>query len=317
MTPLRALQKEDLVTVERATLNTFTETEALIEQYYVAFEVIQRDSPDALRGYIAGPESAVWIARLRDTAIGCILFRRLPELESAGEMKRLFVLPELRGRGVAGMLLEKLESFATSQNVATIYLDTSEQFVDALPFYRKRGYQECARYNDNPQATLFLRKSLVETVFVRLFKTGDAAAFRELNVAWISKYFALEKKDSECFADPQRYFIDPGGQIFMAIRNGKPVGCCALWVNDRGAMEISKMTVSETERGRGIGRKLLEFAIAYSKGHAIDRLYLETNDSLKDAVHLYETIGFTHIPPDRVDPSPYARANVFMEKIVR
>ena len=41
-----------------------------------------------------------------------------------------------------------------------MYLDTKPEFATAIALYRRRGYHECARYNDNAQATLFLRKDL-------------------------------------------------------------------------------------------------------------------------------------------------------------
>jgi hypothetical protein len=43
------------------------------------------------------------------------------------------------------------------------------------------------------------------------------------------------------------------------------------------------------------------------------RLYLETNSKLQNAIHVYESLGFTHLPAESVKPSPYARANVYME----
>jgi putative acetyltransferase len=42
-------------------------------------------------------------------------------------------------------------------------------------------------------------------------------------------------------------------------------------------------------------------------------LYLETNKKLTPAVRLYEALGFRHLSPERVVPSPYARADVYME----
>ena len=73
------------------------------------------------------------------------------------------------------------------------------------------------------------------------------------------------------------------------------------------------MTVLERDRGLGIGRKILEYAIAQAKKLGAERLYLETNRNLANAIHLYESVGFRHVSPDQVIPSPYARANVFME----
>jgi hypothetical protein len=42
-------------------------------------------------------------------------------------------------------------------------------------------------------------------------------------------------------------------------------------------------------------------------------LFLGSNAKLENAVHLYESIGFRHVPPERIPPMPYTRANVFME----
>lgn len=148
---------------------------------------------------------------------------------------------------------------------------------------------------------------------VRSFQPGDEEAFRTLNEAWITKYFRLEDKDRETLEDPQSHILSPGGQIFMAVRNGQPIGCCGLIALKDGSMEVAKMAVAENERGHGIGRKLLDCAIEYAWTHAVPRLYLETNSALANAIHLYESTGFERLPAERIPQSPYARANVYME----
>jgi ribosomal protein S18 acetylase RimI-like enzyme len=72
------------------------------------------------------------------------------------------------------------------------------------------------------------------------------------------------------------------------------------------------MTVSDAARGQGIGRRLLVFAIALARVLRVRRLYLESNTRAAAAIHLYEELGFCHMPPPEV-ASKYARANVFME----
>jgi putative acetyltransferase len=148
---------------------------------------------------------------------------------------------------------------------------------------------------------------------VRPFQPGDEEAFRTLNEAWITKYFHLEDKDRETLGDPHSHILLPGGQIFMAVRDGQRIGCCGLIALENGSMEIAKMAVAESERGQGIGRKLLDYAIDYARSHAVPRLYLETNSSLPNAIRLYESAGFERLPVERIQPSPYARANVYME----
>lgn len=148
---------------------------------------------------------------------------------------------------------------------------------------------------------------------VRLFEPSDEQAFRTLNEAWITKYFRLEDKDRETLEDPYSHFLLPGGQILMAVRDGQKIGCCALIALANGSMEVAKMAVAESERGQGIGRRLLDACIAYARSVGVRRLYLETNSSLSNAIRLYESAGFKHLSPERIERSPYARANVYME----
>lgn len=150
-------------------------------------------------------------------------------------------------------------------------------------------------------------------LLVREFQPGDETAFRDLNVAWIQALFEMEPKDYEVLDHPGKYILEPGGWIVIAERDGIAVGCCALVVHGPGCRELSKMAVAESERGKGVGRRILEFAIQLATERGVEKLYLETNSKLTNAVHLYESMGFRQLPADRAEKSPYARSNVAME----
>jgi putative acetyltransferase len=149
-----------------------------------------------------------------------------------------------------------------------------------------------------------------DQVEIRLFRPEDAAAFFTLNETWITMYFGMEEHDHEMLGDPEGYILQPGGQIVMAFLEGRPMGCCALIPIRPGVYEVAKMAVSEESRGRGIGRKVLQYTIDEARRMGATLLTLATSDKLQNAIHLYETVGFKHLPPE---PSPYTRANVFME----
>jgi GNAT superfamily N-acetyltransferase len=148
---------------------------------------------------------------------------------------------------------------------------------------------------------------------IREFTAGDEAAFRKLNEEWIVRHFALEHKDEISLADPHGTILAHGGRIFLAIRDGRPVGCCALLAMAPGEFEVAKMAVTESSQGAGIGRHLLQRVITEARASGARRLYLETNRKLAPAIRLYESIGFRHLSPERIIPSPYARADVYME----
>ncbi len=153
-------------------------------------------------------------------------------------------------------------------------------------------------------------------VTIREFQSGDAEAFFELNREWIQRYFWLEPADLEVLWHPQEAILDVGGRIFMAVRGEARVGCCALIPIAPGEYELAKMAVSPAERRQGIGRRLIETAITEADRMDATRLYLESNAILPGAVALYESMGFRHLPPERVTPSHYARADVHMERMM-
>jgi GNAT superfamily N-acetyltransferase len=82
-------------------------------------------------------------------------------MQHASECKRLYVKPAVRGNHIADRLLDAQEEFARTNGVEWIYLDSYDDLKAAVALYERRGYERCERYNDNPQATVFMRKRLV------------------------------------------------------------------------------------------------------------------------------------------------------------
>jgi putative acetyltransferase len=151
-------------------------------------------------------------------------------------------------------------------------------------------------------------------VEIRSLRVGeDLTAFRTLNEEWITRYFALEAKDRETLGDPEKTILQKGGQILMAYLDLEAVGCVALIPMGDGVYELSKMAVAPKLRGLGIGRKLLQHTIAQARTIGARSLFLGSSKKLKDAVHLYESVGFRHVAPENLPPMPYVRADVFME----
>jgi len=141
----------------------------------------------------------------------------------------------------------------------------------------------------------------------------DAHAFRTLNEAWIVQHFQLEDDDHRTLGDPQGQIVAQGGQVLLAELDDQVVGSVGLFPPEDGVMRLAKMDVADEMQGRGIGRQLLEHAIEQARQQGAHRLVLGSNTQLARAVHLYESIGFRHLPSERRPVSQYARANVFME----
>jgi putative acetyltransferase len=149
-----------------------------------------------------------------------------------------------------------------------------------------------------------------------LLPGDDATAFRVLNEEWITRHFALEAKDVETLGDPTNAILRKGGHIFMVYADAEPVGCVALIPVGDGAYELSKMAISPHLRGHGLGRRLLQYTIDHARKVGARSLFLGSSTKLPAAVHLYESVGFRHVPPETLPPMPYTRASVFMEIVL-
>jgi GNAT superfamily N-acetyltransferase len=80
--------------------------------------------------------------------------------DGVAEIKRMYVRPDARSRGLATALLRRLEDAARSLGYAAARLDTGPQQVHALRMYRRAGYVEVPPYNDNPFACFWGEKRL-------------------------------------------------------------------------------------------------------------------------------------------------------------
>jgi DNA-binding MarR family transcriptional regulator/ribosomal protein S18 acetylase RimI-like enzyme len=155
----RARDQETPAKVIRATLSQAADARALLNEYYREVNVTQRDTPSAIHNFLTSPNSVFWIAYVDNTPAGCVVLRPLKGFRSAVECKRLYVRAQFRRQGIAEALLDAMEDYARRSSLRWIYLDSKDDLQVAIAFYRRRGYKPCKRYNDNPQATIFLRKS--------------------------------------------------------------------------------------------------------------------------------------------------------------
>ncbi|MDW6024476.1 helix-turn-helix domain-containing GNAT family N-acetyltransferase [Mesorhizobium sp. BAC0120] len=104
------------------------------------------------------PAGYLILARLAGRPVGCGALKRLSA--DAGEIKRVWVAHQMRGKRVASRLMDELEALARKAGFHTVKLDTNKALTEAHALYRKRGYREIERYNDNPYAHHWFEKRL-------------------------------------------------------------------------------------------------------------------------------------------------------------
>jgi GNAT superfamily N-acetyltransferase len=92
--------------------------------------------------------------------VGCGGIRPVAGVEATCELKRMYVDPDARGRGIARSLLERLEEEAIGLGYSTMWLETGTEQPEAISLYESHGYEPIAgfgRYKDEPKSRSFGR----------------------------------------------------------------------------------------------------------------------------------------------------------------
>lgn len=107
---------------------------------------------------LAPPHGLFLLVEVDGRPVACGGVRRLDA--GTAEVKRMYVAPAARGRGVARGLLARLEKEGRSLGCRVVRLDTGLHMDAALALYLSSGYREIPDYNGNPHAGHWLEKDL-------------------------------------------------------------------------------------------------------------------------------------------------------------
>ncbi|MGP4090168.1 GNAT family N-acetyltransferase [Streptomyces sp. KR55] len=108
--------------------------------------------------HLTPPAGCLLVARYDGTA-GV----RLTEDPSTAELTRVFLLPELRGKGGAALLVAAAEDAARTLGAERMILDTRSDLVEARALYARLGYEETAAHNSGPYAEHWFDKRLISS----------------------------------------------------------------------------------------------------------------------------------------------------------
>lgn len=140
------------------------EARACLESYYAelsrrfdrGFDVNLSRDPEATA--MCAPKGAFLVAMSDGMAIGC------GGLKGSGgpvaEIKRLWISPAARGLGLAREMMTALEDRARALGITTLRLDSNSALHEAVALYRRDGWVEIPRFNDDPYPDLFFEKAL-------------------------------------------------------------------------------------------------------------------------------------------------------------
>ncbi|MFO0972654.1 MAG: helix-turn-helix domain-containing GNAT family N-acetyltransferase [Phycisphaerae bacterium] len=230
------------------------------------------------------------------------------QADRADQRRRVMRL-SARGREMFDRLMPIWDAVAAAMDELLRAAD-----VDLLPI--------CTRLEDDTLAASMdervrrhLRHEGGSTIRVIDFEPRHAAAFRTLNLQWLTDGRRPEPDDERLLNHPRREIVDRGGYIVCAQNDTGIVGTAALRRAEPGTFELTKMAVDRDHRNRGIGRKLLEALVDRARSAGATRIVLETDAGLPAAVHLYRKFGFKDVPLP--DPPRHARSEIALELRLR
>lgn len=129
-----------------------------IAELYDGLELDGADMPKAGPAELGPPGGAFIVGFTDGDAVCCGGVKRLDE--RTGEIKKMYVVPQARGKGLARALLEALEGEARRLGYDVARLDTGPRQARAQRMYERAGYAAIPNFNGNPVATFFGEKSL-------------------------------------------------------------------------------------------------------------------------------------------------------------
>lgn len=129
-----------------------------IRELYDGLELTGPEMPKAGPAELGPPGGVFLVGYQRGAAVCGGGVKRLPD--GACEIKRMYVVPSARGRGVARALLHALEDAARQLGYRAVRLDTGPRQPGAQGLYESEGYLSIDNFNGNPVATFFGEKRL-------------------------------------------------------------------------------------------------------------------------------------------------------------
>ncbi|HEX3690678.1 MAG TPA: GNAT family N-acetyltransferase [Solirubrobacteraceae bacterium] len=135
--------------------------QAMRDEIAVMYEGLDLDGdtmPKAGPAELSPPAGAFVVGYRDGVAVCCGGVKRLDDAHC--EIKKMYVVPEARGQGVARALLRELEDIARRLGYLIARLDTGPKQDNAQGLYRDEGYREVPDFNGNPVAVFWGEKPL-------------------------------------------------------------------------------------------------------------------------------------------------------------
>ncbi len=264
---------------------------------------------------------AMVVLRVDGEAVACGSLRDASDElgPGTGELKRMYVRPEHRGRGLSPRVLTALEDEAAGRGLDRLVLETGVLQPEAIGLYLAACYRPVENYGEYVgvvDSRCFAKHLLPRVGVERVaWDHPDAVALRRAMVAELAPLYPEHADDADDADDAAgaaaRPADDPGtagSTTFLLRCDGEPVGCAtrrdaaASW--GPGTAELTRVHVVPSARGRGLSRRLVGLVEVDARAQGYARVVLDTGIRQPAALELYLSAGYRPVaPPAAVWPT--------------
>jgi len=134
----------------------------------------------------------------------------------------------------------------------------------------------------------------LEDITYRRAQTGDSEPIKRILKTTLAEY-NINLPENYSFTDIENLeedYLKSGGEFLVLLREQKIIGFFALRPSGNNQVELKRLYLKADERGRGLGKHLLNMALKIAKESGYVRIHLETTSKFVEAGALYRKFGF-------------------------
>jgi N-acetylglutamate synthase-like GNAT family acetyltransferase len=208
--------------------------------------------------------------------IGCCAVQPFPAPDTAAELKRMYVAPEARGRGIAARLLAEAERTATALGHPEMRLETAIHQPEAIALYTRAGYQRVPNYPPYEHKTL-------SRCYAKPLPP-PRPALPEWDGGELATFLAGQGLSSEGV-------LAPGTRYWLTRDTAGPAVALG-WERQDDHVLLRSVAVRPDLRGCGAAQRLVEHALADATAQGVRTAYLFSTG----AGPFWTRLGFRPVP---------------------
>lgn len=252
---------------------------------------------------------AFFVARLAGEPVACGGVKMFGS--EYGEVKRMYVRPEYRGRGLGKAILNHLAEYAQAKNAGLLRLETGIYQTEAIALYERWGFERrppFGEYREDPLSVYFEKRlaifnSAPGTFVIRNATPTDSDDINRLCVEAFEEFRSIVGESNwpqlrETLEHASKLMSE--GELIVAEDSSGLLGVVLYVADDRtndnslstNCALLRTLAVSPRNRGRGIGRRLTQECIDRARKDGADAIALTTGSMMTVARPMYERMGF-------------------------